>query len=121
MNIKYYSEYYIAKPCNFDGEFELNKQEFEAWLKKCNYIIDDEDDLLEIFEDFVYETKPKIKEEDKFYFEDFDSFKVTTHKEDIIKELSYLIVKHEERSCCYYAPNNANYCPTCGKKLKESV
>ena len=73
-------------------------------------------DLRLAADSFIRDECNFILAEELAYLDDIGD--VTFINEDeFYKEFSYLL-RTNSTTCCTYVPYNANYCPTCGKKLK---
>jgi hypothetical protein len=96
-------------------------EHFKDAMKENESTFYNEEDLKDEFIDYILEDlilptndgKADIYESIEEYSLEFRIL----NWEEVYAELSYLVVPRET-NCCADAPINANYCPTCGNRLK---
>lgn len=106
LNVEYSIDKKITKKVKLPDDF-LEDWEFE-----------DESELYDTIYSEIetyFEERELIDQDDIDNFYGINDIKIL-NIEEIIEKFSNQIVQNE--SCCKNAPTNANYCPTCGKKIK---
>lgn len=79
--------------------------------------MDSVDELEECINEYLWGLDSEVfaSEEDKPHFDELDEVEAV-NVDALVSKYKHLI---KEPSCCDSAPYSANFCPTCGKKLKD--
>lgn len=110
MEVKFVNRYQILENRERSGSLDLN---IESILS--GEIIKSETGLIAAVYNILFNS-PEIYhkgDNDKVY--GYDEETIIENEEEIIEKYKHLI---QVFNCCKDAPFDANYCPTCGKRLK---
>ena len=119
MNIKFKSDYTALLSVNRSIENNIGITEQNIINFVGDAVPESKEDLLEILEEFISEEHYDLlhqEEGSEFTIDEFNqnNFEIL-NADEVYENFKYLII---ETSCCDRASRHANYCPTCGKKLK---
>lgn len=118
MELKFESEYYVYTQ-TYKGVWTMDDKflkEVEEYLE--GYEIVREEDILEAINETISETdhyKHFINPKDMDTLDYLDDVEISNPKE-LVRFFGKLL---KDVTCCNKAPYGANFCPTCGKKIKK--
>lgn len=116
MKAKVKTNYQIIEEKVYETFIDLD---FEAYAKENELNIEDKEDLESFLTDYISESNELFISPDHIDTADeYSEERDILNMEELVEYYSFLIEPSTE-TCCDDAPWNANFCPTCGKKLNE--